>query len=159
MPAFACSSTCFYFYGTSFQHFTYVVKCHRHLLDSALSGHIDSTRLEQRRYTVYKVRPVRAEQQPNSESLTGGYSRLPGIGLSYPARYMLHRLAGRYDSRIPESTISPQSGTKNLATGPCAYCRISAEKSQHTQIAIQLGKLDTDGQKSGLLLVNAPYWP
>ncbi len=37
-----------------------------------------------------------------------------GMGLSYrPAR--LHRLAGRYDNPMPESTISPQSGTKNLA--------------------------------------------
>jgi hypothetical protein len=26
-------------------------------------------------------------------------------------------LAGRYDNPMPESTISPQSGTKNLATG------------------------------------------
>jgi hypothetical protein len=39
-----------------------------------------------------------------------------GIGYSYrPAR--LHRLAGRYDHPKPESTISPQSGTKNLASG------------------------------------------
>jgi hypothetical protein len=38
-----------------------------------------------------------------------------GTRLSYrPAR--LHRLAGRYDNCIPESTIAPRSGTKNLAT-------------------------------------------
>ncbi len=38
-----------------------------------------------------------------------------GIGLSYlPAR--LHGLAGRYDNPMPESTISPQRGTMNLAT-------------------------------------------
>jgi hypothetical protein len=28
----------------------------------------------------------------------------------------LHRLAGRYDDPIPESTLSPQQGTMNLAT-------------------------------------------
>jgi hypothetical protein len=38
-----------------------------------------------------------------------------GIRLSYrPAR--LHRMAGRYDNSMPESAISPHSGTKNLAT-------------------------------------------
>jgi hypothetical protein len=51
------------------------------------------------------------------------YSRCPilspwlasGIGLSYkPAS--LYSLAGRHDKPMPESTISPQSGTKNKAT-------------------------------------------
>ncbi len=38
-----------------------------------------------------------------------------GIGLSYrPAR--LHRQAGRYDNPMPESIISPQLWTKNLAS-------------------------------------------
>jgi hypothetical protein len=38
-----------------------------------------------------------------------------GIGLSYrPAR--LHGLAGQYDNPMPESTISPPSGTKNLVS-------------------------------------------
>ncbi len=37
-----------------------------------------------------------------------------GKGLSYlPAR--LHRLAGRYENPMPESTITPYSGTMNLA--------------------------------------------
>jgi hypothetical protein len=41
---------------------------------------------------------------------------LASIGLSYqPAR--LHRLVRRYDNPMPESTLSPQSGTINLATG------------------------------------------
>jgi hypothetical protein len=39
-----------------------------------------------------------------------------GRGSYRPAR--LHRLAGRYDNPMPESTISPsQPWTKNLATG------------------------------------------
>jgi hypothetical protein len=39
-----------------------------------------------------------------------------GIGLSYqPA--CLCSLAGRYDNPMSETTISPQSGTTNLATG------------------------------------------
>jgi hypothetical protein len=38
-----------------------------------------------------------------------------GIGLSWrPAR--LHRLAGWYDNPMQKSTMSPQSGTMNLAT-------------------------------------------
>jgi hypothetical protein len=38
-----------------------------------------------------------------------------GIGLSYrPAG--ISSLAGRYDNPMPESTISPQSGTKNIDT-------------------------------------------
>ncbi len=37
-------------------------------------------------------------------------------GLSYrPAR--LHKLAGQYDNLNPESTLSPWSGTMNVATG------------------------------------------
>jgi hypothetical protein len=37
-----------------------------------------------------------------------------GLGLSYrPASLM----AGRYDNPMSKSTLSPQSGTKNLATG------------------------------------------
>ncbi len=40
-----------------------------------------------------------------------------GRGLWYlPAR--LDRLAGRYDKPMPESALSPQSGTMNLATAP-----------------------------------------
>ncbi len=39
-----------------------------------------------------------------------------GIGMSYrPAS--LCSLAGRYDNPMPESTLSPQSGTMNLTTG------------------------------------------
>jgi hypothetical protein len=38
-----------------------------------------------------------------------------GIGLSYrPAR--LHRMSGWYDNTMPEASVSPQSGTKNLAS-------------------------------------------
>jgi hypothetical protein len=39
-----------------------------------------------------------------------------GIGLSYRSAG-LHKLAGRYDNPMPESTIFPQSATKNLASG------------------------------------------
>ncbi len=38
-----------------------------------------------------------------------------GIGLSYRSA-KLHRLAGRYDNPMPESTISTISGTMNLAS-------------------------------------------
>jgi hypothetical protein len=40
-----------------------------------------------------------------------------GIGLSYRPAAGLHRLEGRYDNPMPESTLSPHSGTMNLATG------------------------------------------
>jgi hypothetical protein len=39
----------------------------------------------------------------------------PGTGLSCRPAW-LHRLAGRYDNSLPESTISHSSGTRNLAT-------------------------------------------
>ncbi len=42
-------------------------------------------------------------------------------GLSYwPTR--LHWLAGRYDNPMPESTIFPQSGTRNSASGQNIFC-------------------------------------
>ncbi len=38
-------------------------------------------------------------------------------GLSYrAARLLVHGLAGPYDNPMPESTMSPQRGTMNLAT-------------------------------------------
>jgi hypothetical protein len=39
-----------------------------------------------------------------------------GIGLLFRGPARLHRLAGRYDNPMQKSTISPQSGTMNLAT-------------------------------------------
>ncbi len=56
--------------------------------------------------------------------LTGGYSRLWHIGLSYRYRPIgLCSMVGRYDHPMPESTISPQSGTKNLATVLNCLCK------------------------------------
>jgi hypothetical protein len=52
--------------------------------------------------------------QPNSKSLTGSLKLTPAYRVVVPAR---HKLAGGYDNPMPESTLSPQSGTMNLATG------------------------------------------
>jgi hypothetical protein len=63
-----------------------------------------------------------------------------GIGMLYrPAS--LCSLAGRYDNPLSESTISPQSGTKNLATGIKIAGRVQCFYSWHKKRLLPWHKL------------------
>jgi hypothetical protein len=63
-----------------------------------------------------------------------------GIWMLYrPAS--LCRLEGRYDNPLPESTISPQSGTKNLATGIKIAGRVQCFYSWHKKRLLPWHKL------------------
>jgi hypothetical protein len=54
------------------------------------------------------------------------------IGLSYRTT-RLHRLAGRYDKPMPESTLSPHSGTMYLATGSWVECGVPYTAVLHSK--------------------------
>jgi hypothetical protein len=64
------------------------------------------------------MKKVAIVQRPNFKSLTGGYCRF-WHKVVIPARQPLYpgRTVRKHDNPMPESTVSPQSGTKNLAAG------------------------------------------
>jgi hypothetical protein len=80
------------------------------------------------KYAIVTTRKAGAHRNANEESCHQILShRLgdivdSGMGCSYrPARLL--RMAGQYDNPMPESTISPESVTKNLATGLTVICK------------------------------------
>ncbi len=75
-----------------------------------------------------------SELQPSSSSLPGGKSTYHtyGIGLSY-RHASFCSLTCRNDNPMPWSTLSPQSGTMNWASGLLYICQTDQEDCYHQE--------------------------
>ncbi len=61
-----------------------------------------------------------------------------GKGLLHRPPGYTHRLVSRYDNPMPESTISPPSGTKNLASGPSRQYILCRYRIEYRPVASHL---------------------